>query len=271
MGTGQKVKSTMRLPGLSTLGENEPTTSWAAITGKNSSQAPSVVKQDRALTNQFGQMNIGKKAMDPSNAPGTSQLSVQYKPNRSQMPTQLTLRDDKGKKAQWVRTEFCVRSPYNRRSFTRGMIITLPFHVANLNEKATYDDKCLASTLHGPVYSKRRMAVVLWRHDTDMICLPLYSWNSVGISKQPEWLQHEYMEITNLGEAASYRREGPHEVLEAKMVRPLDRKGCVHASGTFRVSYQEDIALVGQLTQESRSKLTDLVNKLVERTQTENY
>lgn len=208
--------------------------------------------------------------MDPSNAPGTSQLSVQYNPSRSQAPsTRLSVRDEKGRPAQWYKTDLCVRSPYQRKSFSRGMVITLPFHVANLNDKATLEDQCLATTRHGPVYSKRRMAIVLWRHDTDMICLPLYSWNSVGISKQPEYLQHEFMEVTNIGNGQLYQREGCNRVLEARMVRPLDRKSCIHASGAFRVNYQEDIALVGQLTEQSRDDLTALVGRLIHNSQAE--
>lgn len=266
-GTGQRAKSTMKGPGLSTLGEDVVTNVWETPTKRPWQQNESTA----AMAADFAKMGISKKTMDPSNAPGNSQLSTQYNPRKSELPTQMTVREENGRPAQWIRTELCVRSPWGRANFAKGLIITLPFHVPNTNENTTEDDDCLAKTNEGPVYSKRRMAVVLWRHKTDMICLPLYSWNSIGILKIPKYLREEYVEIVNYGSAGSYDKEGVNDVLEAQMTRPFDRKGAVHASGAFRVNYQEDIARVGKLTDKSLERLTNLVNRLIKTTQAEKY
>lgn len=216
-----------------------------------------------------------RRTMDPSNAPGGSQMSNKWRQSQSQAPTQLTISNENGRRPQWIKTRneegkgLCVKSPYSKNSFSKGMVITLPFHVPNTNDQVKATDTALAITEHGPVYSKRRMAIVLWRHARDMICVPLYSFNGVGIAKLPQGIKNEYIEITEFGKAKGYDTQGVNPVMEAKMNYPFEKLSCVHASGSFRVSYQENVAYAGSLTEDSKQILVKVVDGLIEESKRE--
>ncbi|EGP88079.1 uncharacterized protein MYCGRDRAFT_92771 [Zymoseptoria tritici IPO323] len=189
-------------------------------------------------------------------------------------PSQASTRRGAARRQQdgWIDTEDCVRSAYTKEAFTKGEIISLPFHVPNTNKDVQPNDVALTRTAEGPVYSKRRMAVVLWKHKTDMFCLPFFSFGARGITAKPVQLRDEYVEITNQGEGASHRTEGVRKVLEAAMVNTLKTKnGVVHITGGFRVSYQDDIAKLGRLTDESRARLTEMWIELNNTAQAELY
>lgn len=97
-----------------------------------------------------------------------------------------------------------------------------------------------------------------------MICVPLYSFNGVGIVKVPHAIKKEYIEITEFGKGKAYDKQGINPVMEAKMNYPFEYLSCVHASGSFRVSYQDNIAFAGTLTEESKQILMKVVDGLIE-------
>ncbi|SMY23879.1 unnamed protein product [Zymoseptoria tritici ST99CH_1A5] len=276
-GTGQRIKSTMAIPTLPAIGEQ------AAASGQQQTQ-PSTSKYSnsrlpsnmagtsKAVSLNSGFENISLKdtgAIDPSNAPRGA-IMEQDRRNGTHASTRYT-GASKGAEPEWFISPDCVRSSYSRKYFRKGQMISLPFHVPNTNDKVKEGDPAITRTIEGPVYSKQRMAIVLFRYKTDMICLPLFSFSGRGILSRPPHLRDEYVEITNVGYGDSYIIEGEHDVIEAKMDRPLKDPGVVHISGGWRVSYQEKIGFIGELTEDSRRRLTKLYNALNDKAQEDRY
>lgn len=202
------------------------------------------------LTKDFDHLQVGggrSVALNPSEAPGRSTFGKDWR-SPGNITTQLSTQTQ----TQWIRTPTCVKSPFTRRIFQRGQVITLPFHQPNLAPDIDPADECLTLTKFGPVYTKRRMAVVLWRHKNEMMCLPIHSWGGRGIDSKPKFLKDQYMEIVNAGpEAEEYESKGSRGVLHAHMKHPMEKQGCVCLAAGFRVDYHEDLLVVGILDQQS--------------------
>jgi len=109
--------------------------------------------------------------------------------------------------ARRVANNVCVLSGYTKHNFQLGEIITIPLHQPDLNPHADPNDQCLAHTIQGPVYSKRRMVVVLWIYEEILFCVPLYTFGKRGISSRPHWLIPEYVSVKNVNQQDPSTRE----------------------------------------------------------------
>lgn len=156
----------------------------------------------------------------------------------------------------------CKLSNYTRKDFKLGDVIAAPFHVANTNPHVDPRDDRLTLTREGPAYSKRRMMIVLFLHQTDLFCLPLYSFSGLGIREKPDALKTEFVCVCNVG-AQGFVNHGVHPVVEIAARRPVDDTTTVHLSGGLRVGFSEDVTRVGRLTRQSYFDLVEIWKKLV--------
>jgi hypothetical protein len=62
---------------------------------------------------------------------------------------------------QPICNEVCRMSNRTRKDFKKGDIIAIPFHEPYLNANVKLPDPSWTYTNHGPVYSKRRMVIVM--------------------------------------------------------------------------------------------------------------
>ncbi|CZT18630.1 uncharacterized protein RCC_04474 [Ramularia collo-cygni] len=154
-------------------------------------------------------------------------------------------------------------NPERRKLYSRGTLISLAYHVSNLRRGVKAGDEGVSDTPEGLVYSKRRMAVVVWRFLECMVCVPLYSWGGDGISNKSPDLHREYIEITNATEIADYAQQGVYEPIGAQMRRPLDKVGAVCVAEIFSVRYEDRIEVIGQLTPESADQLMRVMELLM--------
>ncbi|KAM3418523.1 hypothetical protein BST61_g4501 [Cercospora zeina] len=163
-----------------------------------------------------------------------------------------------------IQTDTCIRTKLTVANFKIGEVISLPFHVPNLNPRHKITHERLRLTCEGPVFSKRRMLVILWTNDFDMFCLPLYSFENQGISKKRDELKKDYIEVKNVN-AESFRQLGlykPVEVQTYDLNRPMTDSTTIHLTGGIRVDPQEHISMVGRFTQASHRDLLKLYNDL---------
>lgn len=159
----------------------------------------------------------------------------------------------------------------SRRDFRLGDVVALPFHTPNTNPHTRPDDPNLTATIQGPVYSKRRMAVVLWMYQRDMFCLPLYTFEHKGLSNKAQYLHKEYVSLRNKGSKNAVA-QGPHKPIEVVCrKKPIDDETVVHIAGGFRVACNEDITFAGRLTQVSHTELCELWQKLSDDAQAEGW
>lgn len=154
----------------------------------------------------------------------------------------------------------CQFGRYNATSFRRGQIIHIPTHAPNLDAslRLIADKDLLKLTPIGGVYSKNRMAVVIYKFARHMQVLPLYSWGDTGILSQPAWVHNEYVEIYST-EVKKYKKEANnnHKPIGAVMNsgRGLTQKGAVHLTRPISVDYSGNIQIIGQLTTKDQQAL----------------
>ncbi|GIZ40846.1 hypothetical protein CKM354_000416900 [Cercospora kikuchii] len=170
---------------------------------------------------------------------------------------------------QHIQTDTCVRTNLTVANFKIGEVIALPYHIPNLNphHKITHDR--LRLTCEGPVFSKRRMFVILWINQVDMFCLPLYSFENQGIAKKKDYLKKDYIEVKNVS-AESFQQLGPYEPVEMQTYdknRSMTDSTTVHITGGIKVDPQEHISMVGRFTKISHKKLLALYNQLASEAQ----
>ncbi|KAK3723479.1 hypothetical protein LTR37_001731 [Vermiconidia calcicola] len=225
------------------------------------------------VASQVGQMNVGPPPNDPnypyynpSCAPSSSMMSTQYKGGRSQAPSNYSTRS----RRYTVNTAVCKLSGNTRRDFRKGDIIALPFHTANNNPNVDLTDRRLTNTCEGPAYSKRRMMVVMWLHEQDMFCLPLYTFGFKGLASKPEYIKREYVCMMNYFDK-DFWNQGPHRPVKVDSHRPMDPNTTVHITGGREVSYQGDVHRVGRLLQDSYYDLFSLWQDLSEDAQAERW
>lgn len=159
-------------------------------------------------------------------------------------------------------SKYCKLSGFTRRDFRIGDLISAPFHVANTNPNVNPCDERLTLTVEGPVYSKRRMLVVLFIHAQDLYCLPLFSFGNRALSAKPVWLRDEYVCIANEGDE-NFVNEGSHKIVWVEARRAVKASTTLQLTGGIRIGCNEDIALVGRLARESYYYLRELWAEIV--------
>lgn len=202
-------------------------------------------------------------AYNPSLGPTPSTMTTKWRQTNapSQASTTRTRR-------QAFQNAVCKISNYSRRDFKLGDVIAAPFHVANTNPNVDPQDNRLALTCEGPAYSKRRMMVVLFVHQYDLFCLPLFSFSSRGLTEKPQQIKIEYVCMKNAG-AEGFVNHGVHPPVEILAHRPLTDSTTVHVTGGLRVGCNEDITRVGRLTEKSYFRLVAIWKELVGKAQSE--
>ncbi|CZT18631.1 uncharacterized protein RCC_04475 [Ramularia collo-cygni] len=160
-------------------------------------------------------------------------------------------------------TSLCtMKATKDRNTFRGGNVISLPMHQPNMNPKLSASDKFLSRSYYGGVYSKSRMAVVLYRFVNRMMVLPMYSWDGDGITSQAKYTHVDYVEVWNETERRRYTKEGVHDVIGVTMTyKPLRKRGCLSLAGAFSVDYRENIDLVGDMPATERKKLCRLMER----------
>lgn len=156
---------------------------------------------------------------------------------------------------QGIRNTVCTIGRYRQADFRLGDILSLPYHESNTNPHTTPGDKHLANTWIGPVYSKRRMVIVLWMHTRDMFCLPLYTFDHTGL-RNKQHLLHEYVSVQNYGDE-KFQNQGMYPPVVADTTYPLDDDTTVHITGGLKVACNDDIKICGRV---EREDYYDLVN-----------
>ncbi|KAK4554907.1 hypothetical protein LTR86_008055 [Recurvomyces mirabilis] len=132
----------------------------------------------------------------------------------------------------------------------------MPFHQSNTNPNVAVGDPALVMTHEGPVYSKRRMVIVLWIYERDMFCLPLYTHNKTGLTNKGN-VMHEYVSIKNAGKPhINQGRYPPVEVVPK--YRDMDSMSVVQMSGGLRVGCNEDVSWAGRTTKAGYENLLAL-------------
>ncbi|RMZ25856.1 hypothetical protein D0859_10100 [Hortaea werneckii] len=186
------------------------------------------------VSNSFGP---GLAPYNPSQGPTASHITTPWRPARS---TRTNASFSSARLA--VNNAVCKLSGYTRKDFQK--------------------DNRWRSTVEGPVYSKRRMMVVLFIYGRDMLCLPLYTWNKSGISRRPGWLKNEYVGVQDANNL-NYINHGdyPPVIIEGNR-RPMHEHSTVVLSAGCKVSCNEDILSVGRLTQKSHTHLVALWQEL---------
>ncbi|PIB01499.1 hypothetical protein CB0940_00184 [Cercospora beticola] len=227
-------------------------------------------KMGGGIVGPMQSLSIGKAAAAPSGAYDPSVGPTHYHSSGSvyggsAAPTENSL----GGYNCHIQTDTCVRTNLKVANFKIGEVIALPYHIPNLNpnHKITHDR--LKLTCEGPVFSKRRMFVILWINQADMFCLPLYSFEGQGISKKQGDLKKDYIEVKNSG-VASFKQLGLYEPVEMQTYdksRPMTDSTTIHLTGGIKVDPQEHISMVGRFTEASHEDLLKLYNRLTSEAQ----
>ncbi|KAK4541742.1 hypothetical protein LTR36_007451 [Oleoguttula mirabilis] len=198
-------------------------------------RAPSQANQALASTQaQLAQMNISKP-LNPS-------VSV-WNPSIGPTPSKVSMMS-------------------MARDFKKGQIIAIPFHTANTNPNVDpMTDDQLAMTVQGPVYSKRRMVIIMWIHERDMFCLPLYTFNEKGLKSKGQDIKHEYVSVKNAGKP--HVNQGLYPAVEVvPRWKDMHKDSTVHITGGLRVSCNDDITWAGRITKQGYTELLALWRKL---------
>ncbi|KAK3055558.1 hypothetical protein LTR09_003478 [Extremus antarcticus] len=204
--------------------------------------------QGNLLAAQMSQMSLQTpggsqhpKVYNPSLAPRPSQITTYPRGQNSQVSTV-------SRAARRVANNVCVLSGYTKHNFQLGEIITIPLHQPDLNPHADPNDQCLAHTIQGPVYSKRRMVVVLWIYEEILFCVPLYTFGKRG----PKY-------------------QGNYKPIEAQTRYPCEPTSTVHITGAIPVRCEEDIGRCGRVTEDSFGRLVDMWDSLYNKAKTQRY
>jgi len=227
----------------------------AATTRQGISVAASILPSE--VTAQLLAININDttSVVNPSEGPTAAEL-----PWRPKVPAAPTTQVSNMSAREQIASIYATKPRYKRGNFSKGLIIALPFHTANLNANVVPNDRRLAKTVEGYVYSKRRMLVVMWMYKQDMFCLPLYTFESKGIQGKPDYLRQEYVSVQNASDK-KFENQGVHDPIAAKaFTKRFDAVSAVHITGGVRVGCNEDISLCGKLTRRGYTQLVGLFN-----------
>ncbi|KAK4508116.1 hypothetical protein PRZ48_001854 [Zasmidium cellare] len=256
-------------------------------TGASTNNVPSYLRTgNNATPSAMGQFTHNMGAMGFGGAPRGRTLNASKAPapprpapsmitchfpgaGAGQANSMATIAHRDGDKRIWRKTAVCVHSPWTRLTFTKGDVLSLPYHVANLNPTIDPQDKGLTTTEFGPVLSKRRMVIVLYKFKETMFCVPLYSFTGRGIGSRKPDLVDQYIQLMDVGrDPSELKGTGAYEPLEFKHAYredAFDDCTTVHITGGKTVSWQEDIELVGRLTERSYFQLVRIWRNLNEK------
>ncbi|KAK3674675.1 hypothetical protein LTR78_005397 [Recurvomyces mirabilis] len=205
-----------------------------------------------ALASQIGQMNLGsppaQTPWDPSQGPTHSNVDLQSMAAWRAKAAPQSFAGSAVTTRYACYNVLCRSSGWNRSNFRKGDVIAIPFHTANTNPHVDPNDPALGKTIWGPVYSKRRMVIVLWIHERDMFCLPLFTHNHTGLSGKGKHILHEYVSLKNKGDRA-HVQQGLYPPVEVDAYkRPMDKGTAIQLTGGLRVSCNDDVTLAGRVT-----------------------
>lgn len=211
------------------------------------------------VTFQMGHFSLGTApklpalgGYNPSEGPGPS-VAMHYQMH-SRASSQLSTTSPR---QMPVKNDIFVLSGLKRRDFRQGEVISLPYHIPNTNPNIEPTDPKLTKTWLGPAYTKRRMMVVLFLYQESMFCLPLYSFSERGLSAKAELVQKEYVCMKNVGDR-HFVNSGHYEPVEIRTwLKPMTPETTVQLTGGIRVSFDEEIAPVGRLTEASYEHLVN--------------
>ena len=224
------------------------------------------------VVNNFGNVNINPgpnpnaPVFTPSQGPAPSvALGNNRAPSRAP-----SLRSNKSYRGR-IHNAVCTLSGLTKADFAKGQIISVPYHTANMNPNLDATDRHLRITCDGPVYTKRRMMVVLWTYLQDMYCVPLYTWQFQGLTSRPPFLRKEYVAIKNVGDPDQNENPGNYPAIEAQLYNPLHKMSTVYITGGVKIACCEDIKKCGRLTESGYQQLLALWRDLSKVAQNERW
>ncbi|KAK5165920.1 uncharacterized protein LTR77_008844 [Saxophila tyrrhenica] len=185
--------------------------------GQQGASRPSQVQQ---LGSNLSQMNVQgpfankTKTWDPSVAPSPSQMTKSPASGKSQVTT-IT------RAGRRIDSGVCAKSGLTKEDYKLGEIIAIPFHQPNMNPHVDPNASDLVKTKYGPVFSKRRMVVVLWIYEEILFCVPLYTWDKRGVSSRADNLQPEYVSVKNVKDR-DFQNQGRYQPVEATSRKEFD-------------------------------------------------
>lgn len=249
-------------------------TAWAISNGTTAlkSARTNVGSRQPSQANQTIAAAQGQHAKMSINKPLNPSISV-WNPSLGPTPSKVSMMSMAVWKARVyapsrVGSNVSVRKPFyntacrasncTKRDFKKGQIIAIPFHTANTNPNVdpTTDDQ-LAMTVQGPVYSKRRMVIIMWIHERDMFCLPLYTFNAQGLRNKGPDIKHEYVSVKNAGKP--HVNQGLYPAVEVvPQGKDMHPDSTVHITGGLRVGCNEDITWAGRITKQGYAELLAL-------------
>lgn len=243
-----------------TLVQNAAASKAGSLMPAQAARNPSVVTADMGSLS----LNPAASVWNPSIGPTPSKVSMM---SMAAWKARTTAQSQAGS-AVSVRQPFynniCRMSNYTRRNFKKGDIIALPFHESNTNPNVNpSSDDQWQMTVWGPVYSKRRMVIVLFIYQRDMLCLPLYTFNKTGLRNKGRDILHEYVSVKNVGMPHVNQSKYPAVEVQAYK-KPMHEDSTVHLTGGMKVGCNEDITWSGRLTRNSYIHLVGLWGQLNE-------
>lgn len=247
----------------------------AAHKGSQYTAPPQHVQDEENLQRAFGNLdmndstNLVNPSMAPVAQPAPSQVLVEPPkppPGKSRIGYSTYWAPRGHNDPKWLKTDICFKAPYSRSTFNLGDVIAIPYHVSNMDEYADPNDLHIAiNKEYGPIYSKRRMFVVVHKNFASLFCLPLYSHKGSGMKKYLDNDDHmkEVIEVRDV----IYRGAQGRWIQQHKFYNPLDfvhkdsprncliKETIVHLSGGVRIDWHEPATYVGRFTQRSHEAL----------------
>jgi hypothetical protein len=160
----------------------------------------------------------------------------------------------------------CRMSNKTRKDWKQGDILQVPMHVEAMDPKLARDSPNLRFTDIGPVFSKRRMMVVLHVFHDIMECLPLYTNGKKGLENVPKEQKVEWVPVVNYGSERHLKMASDSTARhlsvrlwgKRKEEREVDEHSHVHFTESVKVDCAGHIWKVGQCDEPSFQKLHDL-------------
>ncbi|THX68385.1 hypothetical protein D6D05_09436 [Aureobasidium pullulans] len=164
-----------------------------------------------------------------------------------------------------VRSElFACYNNYKAEHFYPGQIIRATMSNYQTNTKVSLDDRNIATHTDGPVYSKKRPMVVMWKTNIGLLCLPIVSQASESSYKDGSHMWHEYVSAKAIDKeewTAKTKWHGPSlrfVILEGHHRKPYlrDQEVYVNVAQPCYIGRQEEMDLnIGHLTGDSYARL----------------
>lgn len=151
-----------------------------------------------------------------------------------------------------------------------GDVFSMPYHVPNMDPtlNMAYNPglTLLRRTMQGYVFTKRRMFVVLYKHETTMICLPLGTHHDRGMAAIPPERQHEHVCLQDLRPEKDkpFIHMGPNRVVQfnkdSYFSGPLSRNTTIDLSQPVATNWDFDVRYVGRVTRAGHWRLVKYHN-----------